>query len=234
MCQSKEQGGLRCYSDECPVYRNAIKKGNEERVIIGGRSLLLTKDNIENLNSESDKLIEENKAKIIDAKNNISVLEKLQENLDEIEDAKKNGVVNENALSELQEKLNASAERRREEMKTYDSNEALATLQAKLAASENKPATRSPFIPASSYDSNVQEYRLNPSNLYDRCGNPAEHKYILQEDNVPSDYIYAIAITTSDPKIRRDAVKRYAEENNIDEEQAEASLPKSYDLLVRT
>lgn len=241
MCQSKAQGGLRCYNDECPVYRNAIKKGNTERVIVGGRSLLLTNDGIEALQKESDNMITEQKDQIISASNNIAVLENLQANLNEIEATRKNGVMNEDELAILQAKLAESEQKRAEALNNYNSEDATRALQATLADNEarreNTPASPVSLLQAKLAEVKAEknseaEYRRNPSNLYDRCGDPNEHPYILKEPNVPVDYIYTIALTTNDKKVREDAVKRYATEQGITVDQANQSLPKSYELLV--
>jgi hypothetical protein len=85
MCQSKAQGGMRCYSDSCSQYRKYIASQSAENIMETSRDIVLTTKTIKELNSKGDSLIAENQKNIIDAKNNISVLSSVKTNVSSLE-----------------------------------------------------------------------------------------------------------------------------------------------------
>lgn len=85
MCQSKSQGGQRCYKDECPVYKNSIKNGNVDRAKQSGRSIILTPNSIDNYRSNGETLVGDNKPVIVEKRETVNHLENLNARLDELE-----------------------------------------------------------------------------------------------------------------------------------------------------
>lgn len=214
MCQSKAQGGQRCYNDECPIYKNAIKHGNVDRAKQGGRSLILTPNSIENYNEQGNTLIEENKPVISESTENVVVLEELENKIQVLEEHSKvkNSVPSE---KEMEDKLSA--------------------LQARLEATAIRQENEEYVDNSETYNGTNEEdlhFHNNPDTLMQRVDMPSEHDQILKEKNVDEFYLKRIAETTTDKSIRARALGRYARIHDIDFKQAAANVPESIELTA--
>lgn len=89
MCQTKAQGGQRCFKDSCPTYRNSIKQGNVDKTKDVGRGIILTTNSIENFKEKGNTLVDNSKPVIVESRQTVSSLENLNENLTTIEEQKK-------------------------------------------------------------------------------------------------------------------------------------------------
>lgn len=214
MCQSKAQGGQRCYNDECPIYKNAIKHGNVDRAKQGGRSLILTPNSIENYNEQGNTLIEENKPVISESTENVVVLEELENKIQVLEEYSKvkNSVPSE---KEMEDKLSA--------------------LQARLEATALRQENEEYVDNSEIYNGTNEEdlhFHNNPDTLMQRVDMPSEHDQILKEKNVDEFYLKRIAETTTDKNIRARALGRYAKLHDIDFKQAATTIPESLELTA--
>lgn len=94
MCQTKAQGGQRCFKDSCPTYRNSIKSGNVDKAKDVGRGIILTPNSIDNFKEKGNTLVDNSKTIIVESRQTVDSLENLNENLTTIEEQKKSVVLN--------------------------------------------------------------------------------------------------------------------------------------------
>lgn len=213
MCDSKAEGGRRCASHTMQEFVAALKSKitGKEKVQEKAENILITSSAPVTYENKSKELASSGVSKVSVANKNLENLKALKNNKSAIKE-------NVDLSSYEREYLSGS------DKVEYD----------QLTTSEDRKKW---FDAKKSEDRQAQKeaaevWRADPASVYDRVGIPSEHKELLEDKNLEVDYVRAIGYTTSSPAIRKKAIQSLVENHGFSEADAEASIPKSPDIIV--
>lgn len=213
MCDSKAEGGRRCASHTMQEFVAALKSKitGKEKVQEKAENILIT---------SSAPVTYENKSKEL-ASSGVSKVSVANKNLENLKALKNNkGAIKENVDLSSYEREYLSVSDKAEYDQLTTSEDRKKWFDAKK--SEDRQAQKEA----------AEVWRADPGSVYDRVGIPSEHKELLEDNNLEVDYVRAIGYTTSSPAIRKKAIQSLVENHGFSEADAEASIPKSPDIIV--
>lgn len=213
MCDSKAEGGRRCASHTMQEFVAALKSkiAGKEKVQEKAENILITSSAPVTYENKSKELVTSGSTKVAEANKNLENLKGL--------------------------KQNKSAIKENVELKNYEREYLSETDRVEYNQLTTSVERKQWFEAKKREDLKAQEeaaeaWRSDPNSVYDRVNIPSEHERLLADKNLEVDYVRAIGYTTSNPDIRKKAIRSLVDNHGYSEAEAEVSIPKSPEIVM--